>query len=223
MAILIVEDDKDLGNLLVEFLKMNDFETRFASNVSDALSLAGKMKFDLAVIDVNLPDGNGFDLAKTFRKHPMEIPFLFLTVKNKKEDVLYGLKQGAEDYVTKPFDPEELVLRINIALRKNFKIQDKELNIGRSCLNLNQYRLYTPVRHYKLTPRECELLGYIIKNKNHVIKRDTLLKTLWGDNDYFLGRSMDVFISRLRKYFKDDPGITVETYRGVGYLFKDII
>ncbi len=221
MAILLIEDDKDLGKLLTQYLEMNKLEVVHAPDGKAALELFNRIKFELAIIDVMLPDINGFDIAKSFKQQMPGVPFIFLTAKNKKEDIILGLKLGANDYITKPFEPEVLVLRINFALRRNIQESKVDLEIGKSVLKLNEYRLNTPEKEYKLTSRESDLLAFIIKNKNCLIRRELMLKTIWGQNDYFLGRSMDVFISRLRKFFKDDPFITIETFRGVGYIFRD--
>ena len=220
MKILLVEDDPDLGRLLSEYLKMNGFEVMLAPNGKTSVEILEKETIDLATIDIMLPDINGIELAKSIKTSKPELPFIFLTAKNRKEDIISGLKAGADDYITKPFEPEELVLRINVALRRNVSQNGMDLQIGQSILYFNEFRLKTPHNEYKLTQRETELLGYMIKNKNHLVKREVLLKTLWGVNDYFLGRSMDVFISRLRKYFKDDSQVKLETFRGIGYLLE---
>lgn len=220
MAILLIEDDIDLGNVLTQYLEINNFKVVYAKDGKSALELFNKETFELAIIDVMLPDINGFEIGKTFKLKKPDIPFLFLTAKNKKEDIITGLKLGAEDYITKPFEPEELVLRLNIILRRNTQ-NGNSTEIGKSFLNKEEYKLCTPHKEYKLTPKESDLLTYIIQNKNRLLKREKLLKSIWGENDYFLGRSMDVFISRLRKYFKDDPEIFIETFRGVGYIFRD--
>lgn len=221
MSILLIEDDIDLGKVLSNYLEMNNFHVVHAIDGKSALELAGSSQIEISVIDITLPDTNGFDLAKELNRYLPNIPFLFLTAKNKKEDIIRGLKAGAEDYITKPFEPEELVLRINIALKRTKPQATLTSEIGACFLKTNEYKLITPDREYKLTQRETELLAFIISNKNRLIKRDTMLKKIWGENDYFLGRSMDVFISRLRKYFKDDPNISIETFRGVGYIFRD--
>jgi DNA-binding response OmpR family regulator len=221
MAILLIEDDIDLGKLLTQYLEMNNIEVIHALDGKKALELFSRTKFDLAIIDVMLPDINGFVIAKSFKQEMPDLPFLFLTAKNKKEDIITGLKLGADDYITKPFEPEELVLRINIILRRNQQEGGKNLDIGKSLLKLNEFKLCTPLKEYKLTQKESELLAFIIKNKNRLIQRDLMLKTIWGENDYFLGRSMDVFISRLRKFLKDDPVVNIETFRGIGYIFRD--
>jgi DNA-binding response OmpR family regulator len=221
MAVLLIEDDIDLGKLLTQYLEMNDIEVIHAMDGKTALELFDQSKFDLAIIDVMLPDIDGFKIAKTFKHQTPDLPFLFLTAKNKKEDIIDGLKLGAEDYITKPFEPEELVLRINVALRRNVQEGSQALEIGESILKQDELKLYTPLKEYKLTQKESELIVFIINNKNRLIKRELMLKTIWGENDYFLGRSMDVFISRLRKLFKDDPTVKIETFRGVGYIFRD--
>jgi len=221
MAVLLIEDDIDLGKLLTQYLEMNEIEVIHAKNGRIAMELFKQMKFDLAIIDVMLPDTSGFKVAKEFKQQTPDMPFLFLTAKNKKEDIIDGLKIGAEDYITKPFEPEELVLRINVALRRNLRYGDESLDIGKSSLKLERLEFCTPLNQYKLTQKESELIVFIIKNKNRLIKREIMLKTIWGEDDYFLGRSMDVFISRLRKYLKDDPTVRIETFRRVGYIFRD--
>jgi DNA-binding response OmpR family regulator len=221
MAILLIEDDMDLGKLLTQYLELNNFEVIHATDSKTALELFNDVKIELAIIDVMLPDLNGFEIAKRLKYQKPDFPFLFLTAKNKKEDIINGLKLGATDYITKPFEPEILILRINFALRRNTVDQLNDFKIGGSFLKVNEYRLYTPGKEYKLTSKESKLLAFIIKHKNTLIKRELMLKTIWGENDYFLGRSMDVFISRLRKYFKDDPAINIETFRGIGYIFRD--
>lgn len=220
MKILLIEDDIDLGNLLVQYLKMHQFEVSHATNGNTAINFFKSDTYVAAVLDVMLPDISGFDLAKLFKKQVPDIPFLFLTAKNRKEDIIEGLKLGADDYVTKPFEPEELVLRLNIIVRRNNTLSNEKLKIGRCLLKTHELRLITPVKEYKLTQKEVQLLAYLINNNNRVINRETLLKTLWGENDYFLGRSMDVFMSRLRKFLKDDTSLELETLRGKGYSLK---
>lgn len=220
MKILLVEDDLDLGNLLTQYLKMHHFDVSHAPDGKRAIELFRNEIYAAAVIDVMLPDTNGFELAKSFKTHIPGLPFLFLTAKNRKEDIIEGLKVGADDYITKPFEPEELVLRLNIIVRRNHPVTIEKLKIGNCILDTDGFRLTTPANEYKLTHKETELMAYLIKNNDHVINRETLLETLWGENDYFLGRSMDVFMSRLRKFLKDDPSLLLETLRGKGYILK---
>ena len=165
MAILLIEDDIDLGKLLTQYLEMNSIEVVHAMDGKTALELFNSTKFDLAVIDVMLPDTNGFEIAKTFKQRIPELPFLFLTAKNKKEDIIHGLKLGADDYITKPFEPEELVLRINVILRRNQQEGKVTLEIGKSVLKQSEFKLCTPLKEYKLTQKESELLAFIIKEQ----------------------------------------------------------
>ncbi len=221
MAILLVEDDKDLGQLLKQYLMMNEMDIVLVHDGKAALGLLDTSKFELAVIDIMLPDISGFEIARKSKNVVPDMPFLFLTAKNNKEDIIHGLKLGADDYIVKPFEPEELVLRIKIALRRNQPDNESSLLLGNSVLIPEALKFKTPVKEYKLTQRESALMEYIIKNKNRLLKRELMLKAIWGENDFFMGRSMDVFISRLRNYFLDDPIIKVETFRGVGYIFRD--
>jgi DNA-binding response OmpR family regulator len=223
MAILLIEDDIDLSNLLIQYLEINSIEVIHAADGKSAMELFTLKQPELVIIDVMLPDLDGFELAKILKNKINHIPFLFLTAKNKKEDIVSGLKLGADDYITKPFNPEELVLRINVILRRQTIDKGIELVIGNSKLYTKEFKLKTPKKEYKLTQKESDLLAFIIRNKNQLIKREIMLKSIWGENDYFLGRSMDVFISRLRKFFSDDAQISIETLRGIGYIFKDNI
>lgn len=221
MSVLLIEDDIDLGSLLVQYLEINDIKTSHAIDGKSAFDLFRSNEYKLAIIDVMLPDTTGFEIAKYFKEHRPSMPFIFLTAKNKKEDIITGLKLGADDYISKPFEVEELVLRINIALRRNPQQEQTVFQIGESVLKKEELKLQTPEKEYKLTVKEAELLSRVINNKNRLVKREQLLESVWGEKDYFTGRSMDVFISRLRKYFKDDPNINIETFRGVGYIFRD--
>ncbi len=221
MAVLLIEDDADLGKVLAQYLNLNNIDITLARNGTAAIELFNYSDFELAIIDVMLPDINGFELAKMLQGIKNDFSFLFLTAKNKNEDIIAGLKLGAVDYITKPFEPEELVLRINIALKRNNQEKIRDYTIGKFVLKPDELKLVTPGKNYVLTQKETDLLVFIIKNKNRLIKRDVLLKSVWGENDYFMGRSMDVFISRLRKYLLGDPSIQIETFRGVGYIFRD--
>lgn len=220
MRLLLIEDDPDLGNLLKEYLKLNEFEVDHAMTGEQAQSLYHANKYDLVAIDIMLPDSDGRDLARIFHRQTPGLPFIFITAKNQKDDVIEGLKTGAEDYITKPFDPEELVLRINIALRKNHPQVEDEHRLGNSLLSRNEMKLSSGGYDHKLTAREFELLSYLFHHANRVIKREELLEKFWGENDYFKGRSMDVFISRFRKYLAEDEKLSIETYRGTGIVLK---
>lgn len=220
MKLLLIEDDHDLGRLLKEYLKLHDFEVDHVLSGDDARIHFHNNKYDLIAIDIMLPDSNGIELGRHFQSQSTNIPFIFITAKNQKEDVIKGLKTGAEDYITKPFEPEELVLRINIALRRTHPDIEEEHKLGNSLLSKSEMKLISADKEYKLTAREYELLAYLFRNSNRVIKREELLEKFWGENDYFKGRSMDVFISRFRKYLGDDDKLKIETYRGTGIVLS---
>lgn len=221
MKILLIEDDRDLGKLLREYLKLHEFEVDHVTTGADAQTAFHNNRYDLITIDIMLPDSSGMELARYFHSQNSAIPFIFITAKNQKDDVISGLKTGAEDYITKPFEPEELVLRINVALRRvNPEVED-EHHLGNSRLTRKDMKLISGKNEYKLTAREFELLSYLFRNPNRVIKREELLEKFWGENDYFKGRSMDVFISRFRKYLGEDEGLSIETYRGTGIILKE--
>lgn len=219
--ILLIEDDEDLGSLLCEYLKLNSFEVDLADTGKQAIGLFNEKVYDLITIDIMLPDTNGIELAKYFRAAKPDIPFIFITAKNRKEEIISGLKTGAEDYITKPFDPEELVLRLNIALRRNSENTDKELIIANSTLIPEQMILNSGDANFKLTQKEYDFLAFLIQNKNKLVTRKTILEKFWGEDDYFKGRSMDVFISRFRKYLSNDHNVQLETYRGTGFILRD--
>ena len=170
-----------------------------------------------------LPEVDGFGVAEAIRKVDQQIPILFLTAKSLKEDRIHGLKIGGDDYLTKPFSIEELILKIEIFLRRSkvFEApsQEAELSIGRYQYMPMEYQLVLDGDARILTQRESELLGFLLKNKNRVIKRSMILETLWGEDDYFMGRSLDVFISRLRKYLSEDPAIKIDNIHGIGFKF----
>jgi len=220
MKILLAEDDTDLGNVLSQFLQMSGFEVMLATDGNEALEKFGKTRFDICVLDVMMPGPNGFLVAQQIHKSGKDVPFIFLTAKNQKADIITGLKIGAEDYITKPFEVEELILRINNVLRRAQKTEPESVEIKGLVLTMSDFRLKTPKQKHQLTQKEAELLMYLMKNKNEVVPRETILTKFWGENDYFMGRSLDVFISRLRKFICDEPGVQLNTLRGIGYIFE---
>jgi DNA-binding response OmpR family regulator len=220
MKILLAEDDVDLGSVLAQFLQMSGFEVTLATDGNDALEKFGKGKYDICVLDVMMPGLDGFSVARQIHKSGREVPFIFLTSKNQKADIITGLKIGADDYITKPFEVEELILRIKNVLKRTQKTEPESIEIKGLVLTMSDLRLKTPVQKHQLTQKEAELLMYLMKNKNEVVPRETILTKFWGDNDYFMGRSLDVFMSRLRKFLSDEPGVQLNTLRGVGYIFE---
>jgi len=224
--ILLVEDEIDLGNVVKQYLEIVGFEVDWAKN--------GKLAFDqlqqphssyqLIVIDVSMPVMDGFELANRIFEAGIQIPFLFLTARNEKADRLYGLKIGADDYISKPFDVDELVLRIKNIIRRYAATETPQRPIiTRGDVEFNKDSLRLSIKHSNdiiLTPREAELLLYLFEHENRILRREDILVQLWGKNDYFLGRSLDVFISRLRKHLNNSNCIRIENVYGVGFIFR---
>ncbi|MHA4810660.1 response regulator transcription factor [Flavitalea flava] len=224
--ILLIEDEIDLGNVVKQYLEIVGFEVDWAQNGRIALECLEKnpQKYQIALIDVSMPEMDGFELAGRIVKTGMNLPFLFLTARNEKSDRMHGLKIGADDYISKPFDVDELVLRIRNIIKRSTNVD----NINRSLIvrgdvQFNKDSLKLFIRGQKeitLTPREAELLGYLFNHENRILKREEILTQLWGENDYFLGRSLDVFISRLRKHLNLSSCISINNVYGVGFIFN---
>jgi len=215
--ILLVEDDPDLGMVLKQYLEFSDFEVNWITNPEIIINQREIIKdYQLAILDVMLPFMDGFELSKEIRK-TSEIPFLFLTAKGQSIDKILGLKLGADDYITKPCEPEELILRIkNILKRQNGTLTEK-ISIGNYSFIPSQFQLIFATETIQLTEKESELLLLLSKNNQKIINRKEILVNLWGENDYFLGRSLDVFMTRLRKYLQKDDRIKFESVRGIGF------
>lgn len=217
--ILYVEDDETLSFVTSDNLSLNGYDVVHCLDGEAALTAFGNGHFDLCLLDVMLPKKDGFSLASDIRKKNPEIPILFLTAKSMKEDRINGLKLGADDYITKPFSIEELILKIEVFLKRKF-INIKQANkftIGKLTFDYKNLTISAGDSEKTLTQREADLLKLLIENKNNVIKREEILERVWGQNDYFLGRSMDVFISRLRKYLSDDENLKIDNIHGVGF------
>lgn len=223
--ILFVEDEHDLGNVVKQYLEVMDFDVLWVKHGRDALDnfKLNSGDYSIVILDIGLPEMDGFELAGRILKISPDIPFLFLTARNEKADKLYGLKIGADDYVTKPFDIDELVLRIqNIIRRKGSGMSTVSANtivVGDVFYNKDALQLKigsnAPVF---LTRREAELLEYLLLRSDKVLKREEILTQLWGENDYFLGRSLDVFISRLRKLLAASNVVSINNVYGVGFI-----
>ena len=187
------------------FLELNDFQVIWAKDGKEGWELFQENAVDICILDVMMPKMDGFSLAKKIRAVDDKVPFLFLTAKKLKEDRLTGLKLGADDYIIKPFEADELVLRIeNILKRAKPENINAPISIGKLLFDHDNLFLKSPSQTHQLTEKEAHLLSYLYQNRNQLIRRENILIEVWGENDYFLGRSMDVFISRLRKYFKED-------------------
>lgn len=222
--ILYVEDDETLGFVTKDNLQREGYEVVHCSSGNEALAAIKSDHFDLAILDVMLPQIDGFTLAEEIRTRNREIPLLFLTAKILKEDRLKGFALGADDYVTKPFSIEELIYKVQVFLkRRNLSSDQAKSNyqVGQFTFDYNNLALSLASEHRTLTQREADLLKYLLDNRNNVVKRGAILKTIWGEDDYFLGRSLDVFISRLRKYLKLDESIQIQNVHGVGFKLSD--
>ncbi|MDX9729441.1 MAG: response regulator transcription factor [Bacteroidales bacterium] len=221
MKLLLAEDDIDFGNILSQYLIMSGFEVTLARNGREAWDIFHDARPDICILDIMMPEMDGFTLAEKLRAKEPGIPFIFLTARSLREDMVKGLKLGADDYITKPFDPEMLLLRINNILRRIYTVVQDEYHISHTTLKYNALELITPSGKEKLTLREAQLLRHLMMNRNKALTREQILTEIWGEDDYFLGRSMDVFISRLRKYLSPDHGISLRTLRGMGFILEE--
>ena len=219
ISILLAEDDSDFGMILKQYLELESFNVSWFQNPEDILPILAKdFHFNIGILDIMMPNIDGFSLAKIILKEKPDFPLLFLTAKNQKIDRLTGLKIGADDYISKPCDPEELILRIKNILKRTFTSETiTQYKIGSYILDTEKLLLSHPKEKIRLTIREKDLLLYLLKFNHKTIKRDDILNNLWETNDYFTGRSLDVFISRLRKYFQHDDKIKIQSLRGIGF------
>jgi DNA-binding response OmpR family regulator len=222
MKVLIAEDDRDFGNILTQYVTISGFEVTLGRDGNEAWELFNQVKPDICVLDVMMPEMDGFSLAEKIKEANPSVPVIFLTAKSLKEDIVRGLKIGADDYITKPFDPEVLILRINNILKRAYSYTNEEFKISDTILKYNTLELISGKVKEKLTLKEAQLLKYFIVNKNKVLAREDILTEIWGEDDYFLGRSMDVFISRLRKYVSEDKNIDIRTVRGTGFILEEL-
>ncbi|MFZ4400371.1 MAG: response regulator transcription factor [Bacteroidales bacterium] len=225
--ILLVEDDPNLSLILVDYLELLTYETVLCKDGVHGLNMFKSTHFDLCLLDVMMPKKDGFTLAEDIRKLNQEIPIIFLTAKSLKEDRIRGFKAGCDDYITKPFSTEELSLRIDAILKRcmiksNLSAIEKQIvfQLGIFTFDYTNMTLISPNVKYNLTRKEVDLLKMLCDNKNLLLKRETALKTIWGDDNYFIGRSMDVFITKLRKYLKADPNISITNIHGAGFKLE---
>ena len=220
MKILVVEDEKDLNNIITKNLKKNNFSVDSVFDGEEALEYLNYGDYDVIILDVMMPKKDGFTLAQEIRQANTEIPIIFLTAKTLKEDILEGFKIGADDYITKPFSMEELVFRIEAILRRVRGKKNKEstlYHIGKFTFDTQKQLLVIGEKQTKLTTKENELLALLCSHANEILQRDFALKTIWIDDNYFNARSMDVYITKLRKHLKDDPQIEIINIHGKGY------
>ena len=220
--ILYAEDDETIAFLTQDSLEPQ-YQVVYCSNGEEVLQAFKNEEFDICLFDIMMPKMDGFELASEIRKLNAEIPILFISAKTLKEDRIKGLKIGADDYLIKPFSIEELMLKIEIFLKRSQKKTAPEnliYKIGNSQFDTNNYTVTSQNNTVSLTQREAELLNYFFEHKNTVLKREEILKALWGEDDYFMGRSLDVFISRLRKIFAEDDAVKIENLHGIGFKFR---
>ena len=220
--ILYVEDDVNLGYVTNDNLVLKGYSVVYCKDGKTAIDTYNQESFDICILDVMLPEIDGFSVARYIREKDKDIPIIFITAKTMKEDRITGFKTGADDYITKPFSIEELLLRIEVFLKRSKVVENiKQLpltfTIGSFTFDFENLLLESKKEKTQLTLKEAELLRYFCLNKDKILKREEILKGLWGDDDYFMGRSLDVFISRLRKYLSRDSRILIENIHGIGF------
>jgi len=219
---LLAEDDENLGALLSTYLNSKGFQTKWVKNGEEAISYYHTFNnaIDFIILDVMMPDKDGFSVAKEIRLTDKKTPILFLTAKSMKDDKLKGFEVGADDYLTKPFAMEELIARIQAIMRRtgdNSLVKDEKLTIGSLDFDPNKSILYSKDGEKKLTTKENALLTLLVRNINEVLDRQATLRAIWGDDNYFNGRSMDVYIAKLRKLLSEDPNIEIMNIHGIGF------
>lgn len=220
--ILYAEDDQTLAFLTKDNLEQNGYEVVHCSDGTQCMEAFAGGTFDICILDIMLPKKDGFEIAAEIRQADNDIPIIFLSAKTLKEDRIKGLRLGADDYLVKPFSIEELLLKIGVFLKRSHKkpAEKSVYTIGKYAFDYPNFTVTYQGEKVTLTQREAELLRFFLDNKNVVLKREEILKAIWGDDDYFMGRSLDVFISRLRKIFAGDAGIAIENLHGIGFRFS---
>ena len=222
IKILLVEDDTNLGFVVQDSLKKQGYSVKLCLNGVDGLKAFNDSKYHLVILDVMMPKKDGFTLAQDVRKIDTLVPLLFLTAKAEMEDKLQGLKVGGDDYITKPFHTEEFLLRVKSLLKRTVpqlqKEEETEFSIGKYTFIPSEFKIENTDKSVrKLTKKESKILHLLAQHKNKVLPRDIVLNAVWGQDDYFVGRSLDVFISKLRKYLGDDPFVSITNVHGVGF------
>ncbi len=225
-SILLTEDDDNLGFLLKDYLSMKEYEVVLCQNGQEALKAYENQHFDICLLDVMMPIMDGFTLAEQIRKRSRTIPIIFITAKSMKEDKLHGFEIGADDYIAKPFSMEELLMRIKAVLRRSspgtVSSTPRKYPIGKMHFDYDLQILKTPEKDVKLTSKEAELLKMLCESKNQTLERTQALKTIWLDDNYFNARSMDVYITKLRKYLKADENIKLINVHGTGFKLVQV-
>jgi len=221
LRVLLAEDDVNLGMLLKEYLSAKGYDTELFDNGEASFKAFMKQQYDICILDVMMPRKDGFTLAKEIRQINAEIPIVFLTAKSMKEDIFEGFELGADDYITKPFSMQELLLRIEAVLRRSKRsgiaANSTVFNVGLYHFDSHTQTLTFGGKEIKLTTKEAELLKLLCQNANTVLDRNFALKSIWYDDNYFNARSMDVYITKLRKHLKEDPNVQIINVHGKGY------
>jgi len=222
IKILLVEDDPNFGSILKSYLELNDFEVILKSDGKQGLSAFKSELADICILDVMMPEMDGFTLAREIKKTNSQIPFIFLTAKTLKADMLEGFQAGADDYITKPFDSEVLLYKLKAVLKRNAQTEDeeadlKDFQIGKFTFNYPLRTLTLANKIQQLSPKEARLLRMLCTAKDGILTRKEALEKIWTADNYFNGRSMDVFIARLRKYLKADPSVEIVNIHGNGF------
>lgn len=222
--IFLVEDDLSFGAVLKSYLEINDFDVDWVDDGKHALPQFNKSSYDICILDVMLPNVDGFTIGAEIRKLNSVIPILFLTAKNLRDDVLNGYKIGADDYITKPFDTEVLIFKLKAILKRGNGNQSKESSdfyqIGTYQFDFKLRTLERDNSKQKLSPKEAELLKMLCDNRNELLPRETALRKIWGDDGYFTARSMDVYLTKLRKFFADDESVEIRNIHGSGFMLE---
>lgn len=224
--IFLLEDDQNFGSVLKSYLELNDFEVVLEDNGRYAISTFKKQEFDMCIFDVMLPNVDGFTVAKEINEIDKKIPFIFLTAKSLKKDIIKGFKIGAEDYIIKPFDSEVLLYKIKVILNRKSKEEKTnlpdEIQLGKFFYNNKMRTIKHENETQKLSPKENQLLKLLCIHKNDVLPREIALKEIWGEDSYFTTRSMDVYITKLRKYLQNDKSLEIVNIHGNGYTLKEL-
>lgn len=224
LRILLAEDDLNLGFILTEFLENHGFYVKLCRDGESALKAFRAGNFNFCILDIMLPRSDGFSLAKSLKTINRQVPIIFLTARSLKEDKLKGYGLGADDYITKPFDEDELLWRIKAIVNRTRLPEPEEagepFHLGKYTFVYDNHSLTSGDDFRRLTSREAAVLRLLCSSRNNIVKREVILTEIWGENDYFAGRSLDVFISKLRKYFADDPGVKIENIPKVGFILS---
>lgn len=222
--ILLCEDDTSLGFIIADQLKSLGYEVHLASDGKEGFQAFNESHFHLCIFDVMMPKKDGFMLARDVRKVNADVPILFLTAKSMTEDKIEGFKAGGDDYLTKPFSYEELQFRVKALLKRvNVDVEEEEehvVKLGSYTYDKDNYMLTHPEFEKKLTKKEAQILAMLCKFKNQVLPREIVLNAVWGQDDYFVGRSLDVFITKLRKYLSQDQNVSIENVHGIGFKLE---